>query len=351
MIILLVILIGFCVIGGGKYFQFNEDYISSRITNSIKGILAILILFSHMKGYVTLSDCYYDRWFSEILISIGQLMVAPYLFYSGFGIMESLKTKQSYMKTYPKKRIIKTLVNFDLAVILYIISMSCIGIFYPAINYLTCWIGWDSVGNSNWFIFDILALYVMFYICYQACQHFIPNDYEERKHKFIMLSIFSLFSFVLWVILFFSKKGGWWIDTLLTFSLGTWFSYFRSYFEACMKRPILSYILLLSASFIFLLWKYRFGNDTIGIAACIFCIVLVMLCTKVVFNNRFLQWLGAHAFSIYIIQRLPMNIFQHYGLNENAYLFTLISIPSVLLLAWGYNKIIKVVDDNLITKC
>lgn len=300
-----------------------------------------------MKGYITLSDDYYDRWFYDILIYIGQLMVAPYLFYSGYGIMESLNRKSDYMRTYRKKRILKTLVNFDVAVLLFIITMSLIGKYYPAYYYITCWIGWDSVGNSNWFIFDILILYALFLICYRVCEYFIPKGISERKRQFIIIAIFTLFTICLWLLLYILKNGSWWYDTLLTFPLGAWFSYFRPYFEKYMKRRNLSHVLLFSVMIVFTLWKCHFGNDILGISSCMFCIVLVMLCTKVEINNKYLQWLGVHAFSIYIIQRLPMNIFAHYGLNENAYLFAAISIPSVLILAWGYNKMLSLIDSKL----
>ena len=147
--------------------------------------------------------------------------------------------------------------------------------------------------------------------------------------------------------MFISKIGGWWVDTLLTFPLGVWFSYFRLYFERLMKRSELSYALLIIVLLIFILWKNRFGIDILGFSACLFCIVLVMFCTKAEINNKYLQWSGVHAFSIYIIQRIPMNIFDHYELNENAYLFAAISIPSALLLAWGYNKMLSLIDAKL----
>lgn len=346
MIVLLFILLAISLIGG-KIFKYNDNYISPNYTNAIKGFFAVLILFSHMKGYITLSDDYCDRWFYDILIYIGQLMVAPYMFYSGYGIMESLNRKSDYMRTYPKKRILKTLVNFDVAVLLFIITMSLIGKYYPAYYYITCWIGWDSVGNSNWFIFDILILYAIFFVCYRVCEFFIPKGIAERKRQFIMIVIFTLFTVILWGSMFISKNGGWWVDTLLTFPLGVWFSYFRLYFERLMKSRELSYALLIIVLLLIILWKNRFGNDILGFSACLFCIVLVMFCTKVEINNKYLQWLGAHAFSIYIIQRLPMNIFAHYGLNENAYLFAAISIPSALILAWGYNKMLSLIDAKL----
>lgn len=42
-----------------------------------------------------------------------------FLFYSGYGIMESIKNKgEKYISTVPKKRILNVLVNFDIAVLI-----------------------------------------------------------------------------------------------------------------------------------------------------------------------------------------------------------------------------------------
>lgn len=165
MIILFTCLILVCI-WNIRFSNFHEDYMSPRATNAIKGIFAVVILFSHMKGYITLSDNPADGSFAMILSHIGQLMVAPYLFYSGYGILESMKRKADYFDTYPRKRLLKTLVHFDLAVLCYLVLMTTIGTYYPNVNYVTCWIGWESIGNSNWFIFDILALYCIVYFAH-----------------------------------------------------------------------------------------------------------------------------------------------------------------------------------------
>ena len=341
MVALLVILFVICIMGGGaKIYKFNENYISPKYTNAIKGVFALIILFSHMRGYITLSNNFYDQWFCGILDFIGQLMVAPYLFYSGFGIMESLKNKPYYMQAYPKKRILKTLINFDLAVLLYVITMSLIKVYYPTSYYFTCWIGWDSVGNSNWFIFDILMLYVMFFICYHVYKYIIPKHIPDRKRQFAMLLLFTIMTIILWTGLYMANKGCRWIDTLITCPMGAWFSYFRLQIEGIMKKTYISDLLLLLLAVAFVIWKIHFGNDKIGIAACLFCLLLVLICTKVEIDNKYLQWLGTHAFSIYIIQRLPMNLFSYYGFDDNAYRFALISIPSVLITAYIYNQVL-----------
>ena len=309
MISLIFILFGITLYGGGKFQEFNRNYISPNCTNAIKGVLACIILLSHMRGYVTLSDNFYDRWFSNIIMCIGQLMVAPYLFYSGYGILESVSKKSNYMQTYPKNRILKTLLHFDIAVLVYIIIMNLIGQYYSASSYLTCWIGWSSVGNSNWFIFDILILYILFYCSHRLFECYCPAKLSTRQSQVKLLLLMSTLSVGLWLMLFFANKGSWWFDTLMAFPLGMWYSYFKQGAEKVLQKPFLSILLMLVSIIVFVLWKKHYGNDILGITSCMFCLLLVLICTKYEFNNKCLQWLGIHAFSIYIIQRLPMNLF------------------------------------------
>ena len=82
-----------CVVSmvGVRFSKYHEDYLSKDSTNAIKGIFAVVILYSHMRGYLDLSSGWYNTAYVRILKYIGQMMVAPFLFYSGYGIMESLK--------------------------------------------------------------------------------------------------------------------------------------------------------------------------------------------------------------------------------------------------------------------
>ena len=91
MLILLLLLAAICLVGI-KFDSFLNDYIGKEQTTSIKGIFAIIILFSHLKGYIELSGPL-DSAFCSILNYIGQLMVAIFFFYSGYGVLISfLKT-------------------------------------------------------------------------------------------------------------------------------------------------------------------------------------------------------------------------------------------------------------------
>ena len=81
--ILWVVLLCVVSLVGIRFSGYREDYLSKDATNAIKGIFAVLILFSHMRGYLDLTFGWYNVAYVRILKSIGQMMVAPFLFYSG----------------------------------------------------------------------------------------------------------------------------------------------------------------------------------------------------------------------------------------------------------------------------
>lgn len=341
---LLFVILALISLYGIRFSSYRQDYISMESTNAIKGIFAVIILFSHMCGYIVLGNSFLDTSFLSILRHLGQLMVAPYLFFSGYGILESVKRKPNYTSTFPRKRILKTLIHFDIAVISYLLLNFLIGPRYPLSSYLLCWIGWESIGNSNWFVFVILMLYILSFLSLTLSEKVCGKN--ESKLVVIAITVTAM-SILLWYVLRFSGKGSWWYDTILSFPLGMWFSIYKPRFDALMKRNAISWLLVVCSVVVTGIWHTVIGNDHLGICACLFSLSIIFIMTKVDINNKVLQWLGAHAFAIYIMQRWPMNLFERMGWNLNSYLFALISIPFVLLIAWGYHKLLNAADRQL----
>lgn len=100
--------------------QFFDDYCSPRKSNALKGIFVVMVFISHFRGYVTLTDA--DLIASKVISFLGQQMVAPFLFYSGYGVVESIKRKGlPYVKKLPVHRALRTLLHFDVAVLLFLV--------------------------------------------------------------------------------------------------------------------------------------------------------------------------------------------------------------------------------------
>lgn len=347
MIVLFIILL--CIsIYGAKFASYNEGYISRDTSNAVKGALAVTILFSHLNTYINLPSNLFNNTFCITLRFLGQLMVAPYLFYSGFGIMEKLKKNTNYYKAFPKKRILKTLFHFDIAVLIYLVASFITNAHFRMNQYLLCWIGWESIeggssGNTNWFVFVIILLYIITYICTLLSNQ---REHNSREKHIVIASTVSTISIIVWFILRRSGKEYWWYDTLITFPFGMWFSIYKEKFESLVMERFSSWISIPSIVAIFGAWRVLIGNDSYGICACLFCLAITAILTKVHIGNKALQWLGAHAFAIYIMQRLPMNVFEHLGLNSNPYLFACATIPTVLVIAFMYNKLVSYIDTS-----
>ena len=86
-------------------------------------------------------------------------MVVSFLFYSGYGIMESIKNKKDYMKSFFKKRILKLFITFALGIMVYILVNAIFHIKYSFLTTILAFTGITAIGNSNWFIFATFCLY------------------------------------------------------------------------------------------------------------------------------------------------------------------------------------------------
>ena len=95
MLIIYLIFIIILIIGT-RIVKDNKDYLDKNMTTTINGMFVITVFFSHFLTYIENTNIY-DQYLINILHFIGQLMVTSFLFYSGYGIYESIKNKPLYM--------------------------------------------------------------------------------------------------------------------------------------------------------------------------------------------------------------------------------------------------------------
>ena len=320
-----------------KLSTFNEDYMSRESTASVKGIFIMLVFLSHIRAYMTLPD---GNVFSEIMNSIGQLMVAMFLFYSGYGVLESYKSKPNYADGFLKNRFFKTLLHFDIAVLLFLIISIIFGDSYPERNYLLCWIGWESIGNSNWFVFVILALYLLTWLCFKVSD-------KEYILRFCVLQ--TVVTVGLIALLKLAGKDQWWYDTALCYSAGIWFSCFKDRLDTALQKKQVYYPALAVLTAVFFVLYNMEGAARYCLCTTVFSLIVVMLTVKLSIGNKALAWLGNHLFEIYILQRIPMIILSRAGL-ENPVGLTFAALALTIGLAAVFNTALKSLDRKLFCK-
>lgn len=128
--LILFILIALLAIHGVqvKKSGIYDDYICKGQCNAIKAIFIIMVFIPHVYAYIrgtqVIGDPYdmsglVDTAGLKLYFFFGQLIVAMFLFYSGYGTMVPIMSKgEVYIDSMPKKRILTTMLNFGVAVVI-----------------------------------------------------------------------------------------------------------------------------------------------------------------------------------------------------------------------------------------
>ncbi len=323
--------------------KFNDNYLSKENTACIKGIFILIVFISHASTYIT-----YDLRHSSIALAflyhISQLMVTMFLFYSGYGIVESIKKKkQNYVDNLPKNRILKTLFHFDVVILTYMIMNYILGFKHDILTNLIALTGWESIGNSNWYIFAILVLYFTTYLSFTI--------FKKDIKKAIITN--TLLTILVMITLSGFKEGidnSYWYNTMMCYPFGMFFSYYKDSIKKILFNNKTYYLLLITLIILFLGTKQsQYINIVLySIVAILFVFLIVMITMKVNINNRYLKWLGDNLFYIYILQRIPMIILTKYGyVTNHGYRFILISFIVTIILSVIYKSVLDRVDKVL----
>ena len=321
-----------------KKGEFNADYISKDGTTPIKGIFVVLILFSHAKGYFASLLSAYDAPYVAVQMHLGQMIVAMFLFYSGYGIMEQIKKREfAYVKSIPSKRFLNLLLNYDISVVFFIILALIVGTPLTVQKVLLSFVAWEGIGNSSWFIFVTFCLYLITFLSF-----FFIKWTKNQKLYYINIIILTALSVGLMFLLKGAGKERWWYNTELLFALGFWFSYLKKPIEKLIMKSDLSYFSSICIFTIIYIIAYMHRGDSnfmYIVYGFVFALFVVLITMKVKFESQILNWFGNHVFSVYILQRIPMIALSHLGLaTSNKYVFTIVSIALACVMAEAYDR-------------
>ena len=349
---LLLVVFALCLYGIRLNLKgINGDYLSKDSTNSIKGIFILLIVISHSLQYVRKSGYSFtgmgDMIFNSFFAFLGQLVVIMFLFYSGYGVGESYKRKkQDYISQFPKHRILATLLNYDVAVVVYIIFCILLGVaitFKQSLIAFTAWLpigydGWHIMLMDNWYIFVIILCYLVNYIM-------LSIGLSNRICQVVLLFVMSVACVI---ALSFLKSGEFWYNTILCYPLGFLYSSYKEKIEPFLKRyywgALLALMILLVGAFsLFLSCQVANPFQLLYNAFCmLFVMTVVMVTMKVGIGNAPLRWAGSHLFPIFIYMRLPMLVMEQKTpalVGTYPAVFILIALAVTLLIARCYKYV------------
>lgn len=303
MIVTILLLTILCLYGIriGKRMAY-EGYISKSRTDSIKGIFILIVFLSHIKNYIVSAGYVYhgllDGLFCSFISTIGQLMVVMFLFYSGYGIMESIKRKgDAYINSIPRHRILNTFINFDIAVCIFLIVDLLLGIEVSTKQFLFSLITWDSVGNSNWYIFAIILCYFFTWIVTRL----VREKILIWGGHFLLITLCALTLYYL--------RDPWWYNTLWAYPAGLFYSTYKKNIESVVDKHYACVFIFLSLICVIIyIAPFTAHGFKTNLLSVFFAFLIVVITMRIKVYNRLLEWCGEQLFPLYIYQRIPMLI-------------------------------------------
>lgn len=279
--------------------QYYPDYMNLKYTNSIKGIFVWIIILQHYRSYYFINKKYI---YQRILNNLGQKMVSLFLFYSGYGIYESVKKKGlGYIKSLPIKALI-LYIKFQLILLIFLLNSIILGEKIKLKKYILSMIFISSIGNSNWFAFTIIIFYIYCFFSFRVIKN---NNYNFIG--IVLISIICNIHLHL-VYKYFYRKRLYSIDNTFCFLFGFYYSFLKKYIDVIlMKNDCIYYsILTIFTSLYYYYYKklknlYRFLLINSN-----FSLIIVFITMKIRINNEFLLFLNSHSYSIYLLQRTVM---------------------------------------------
>lgn len=329
---------------------FNENCLSVRTTTCINGVFVLLVMLSHFyqyaAGYLTSAA---DEMYAQVRTDMGQTVVVTFFLFSGFGIMEQIKKRrQPYVNTIITHRLLKVLLHFDIAVLIFWVTEMLIGQTDSIPDLLLAMTAWTklSIGNSNWFIFTTLCMYAVVFISFMVFR---------RSDVLALISVMLLTCVYVVLMLNSENYASRWYNTVFCFAAGMWLSYFRPALHRFFNKYKLAYypafvICLGVTAAVYMIC----GNVITGTASNLlynvyaigFALIPVLFAMKFTVGNRVTEWLGKHTFSIYILQRIPYIVFKDIGLHKvNVWLYFVVCIVSTVLIAWIFDMVIGRLDS------
>ena len=266
-----------------------------------------------------------------------------------------------YLRTYPRNRLLKTLFNFDISVLIYLVVNTLLGIHYDIGTILLSFIGYESVGNSNWYIFTILLMYLVSYVTGIMVVRGDDRGGDavddgagdvhglNKKQGSLIATIVTVCAVAYVVIAQITGLPSRFVSTVVTYALGMWIAVYKDEIESLFKKkPIITLIAICIP--ILATYKLRGGDYIMNINSCFFVLLVVWFMAHFEIKSKILYFLGKHAFSIYILQRIPMIIISHFYSPSGVmnYVFVAVSLGITIAIAVLFDKFLPVIDRKII---
>lgn len=313
----------FLVLHGSKLKQSPPPLIDRIGQSAMRGICAIEIMIGHI-GIATLDPGLFP------FRKAGILPVGYFFLLSGYGLMSSLSKNENYLnRSFIPKRLTSIWIPVCTLYALRILIDAAVLLFSSGgiqINAQSVWQTVLGLFSVNWYVWEISALYLVFFILFR---------YFQKNRAIIILSSLSV---IFVVAAFFMDIANPWYGSTLCFPLGILLKHYEKAFTGLLNnkyfRNIVVAALVLSVSIasFFILGDKSFIGNVIGrnAASLSFCILVTLVLFRVELRSSLTGHLGRVSYEIFLIHPLFIGLL-HSRIESSILLYVTVIALTVAL--------------------
>lgn len=321
--------------------SWKDSYISIEQSRSIEGIFVILIFMGHVVRYFGSFNAF-DMPYLAVINHLNQAVIAMFLFYSGFGMTQSLKIKGTdYLKKIPFKRFLPLLIKYEIITLIFLTVRLFIGIIPDTNNLLLSFTGWENLGNFGWYVFIMLCLYILFVISF-FISHKATSGHKALITGALILTALSILFMLL--LCFPGHRGKWFYDTILIFCVGSWYSIFKDKAEAFLDSDLRYIITGFICLALYAVTAYFRDLHFVLHELFLLCFTaaVILITVKINIKSKVLDFFGSLAFPMFMFQGLAFLVFSNLNIQSSPYLFVIITFSVSVIISILFKKISEV---------
>ena len=321
----------------------DVDYLSNKSTKSLKGLLALLIIFHHISQKITTGENFSNFEY------MGRYIVALFFFLSGYGLYFQYSNNATYMENFLKKRLVRIFIPFFVFIVIYVIYRATLGEVVNVDFFLSFWKDHSNIIYNGWFINSIIVLYVIFYVS------FVRKYSKIAEYKLVFLTLVYIF----WKA--YQNHGDWEYVSIMAFLLGVFWMKNRVYIDKFLEKNY--FIFLVSFSILMYVFrhyevimknigitnKYVYYGIVGNICTMVFVVYFLLLINKLNVSNKYLGFLGDISFEMYMIHGLVMHYLGKFFVSSgvNDVLYTIVVLFVSIVFAYYIKKLIIILEKNI----
>ena len=231
----------------------SDAFLSLEQTHLIQAFACLGIVLHHVTQQITAYGVY-NKGPVPLFNDIGFLFTALFFFFSGYGLITSLRTKDGYLDSFLYRRLPTVLIPFWIINVLgVLLETFAYGIHTTPADVLCDIFGITLINSNGWFIVEITVFYLLFFVFFRLIRN------RDIALFFLCLSVIAVIIFSMhqghdpqgnqahWF------RGEWWYNSTITFLFGLLMARFQAKMTGFFSRTyyvLLPVSALLSAVFL-----------------------------------------------------------------------------------------------------